>query len=259
MTFQTIPESEYFALDALSASGLKLLSDCPAKYRYAMDHPTAPTSAMAMGTATHSLVLEPEKQSVIICDNGRTTKAFAALQDENPSKLVVTGKEHEIAYAMANALRGNPYVRELLKSGKPEQTATYRNGVFMKARFDWVCVVRDLIVDIKTTADASPEGFGKQLFNLKYHWQAYWYTHLYELVTGRKATFIIACVENKAPYLTAVYQVPQEVISYAAQQVLPIIELYKECVVLNDWPGYDACITAFEIPAWINIEMEYTT
>ncbi|MGL4648256.1 MAG: hypothetical protein ACRC1H_02510, partial [Caldilineaceae bacterium] len=52
-----MPLDEYLAIDALSASGLKLLSRSP--WHYANRVETAATPAMLRGTLAHAAVLEP--------------------------------------------------------------------------------------------------------------------------------------------------------------------------------------------------------
>ena len=54
-------ENNYFKLEALSASGAKLLARSPAHYKAAMEMSRTPTPAQIFGTVVHSMVLEPHK------------------------------------------------------------------------------------------------------------------------------------------------------------------------------------------------------
>ena len=54
-------QNDYFDIEALSASGAKLMLKSPAHYRYWKDNPKDPTPAMTFGTIVHALVLEPHR------------------------------------------------------------------------------------------------------------------------------------------------------------------------------------------------------
>lgn len=56
----------YHQIDALSASALKLLSKSPRHLWLSRQQPVEPTPAMILGTATHTLVFEPEKVDTIL-------------------------------------------------------------------------------------------------------------------------------------------------------------------------------------------------
>ncbi len=58
--FSGMSEEDYFALHAVSNSRLQPLLKSPAHCKYAMDHPSEPTSAMILGSAVDTLVFSPE-------------------------------------------------------------------------------------------------------------------------------------------------------------------------------------------------------
>ena len=54
-------DTDYFRLEALSASGAKLIAKSPLHYRAAMDTPKSSTPAQVFGTVVHAMILEPHK------------------------------------------------------------------------------------------------------------------------------------------------------------------------------------------------------
>ena len=52
---------EYHSSGYLGKSKLMKILDCPAKFKYALEHPPKPTPTLEFGTAVHMAVLEPEK------------------------------------------------------------------------------------------------------------------------------------------------------------------------------------------------------
>ena len=69
----------------------------------------------------------------------------------------------------------------------------------------------DIIVDVKTTEDASPEEFSRSLAKWRYHVQAPFYMDGIELATGRRPKgFVFLVVEKKPPYAVAAYTLDPE-------------------------------------------------
>ena len=62
-----------------------------------------------------------------------------------------------------------------------------------------------MVVDLKSTIDASARGFAKSVRTYGYAFQCAWYLEEGLQPNGEKPTeFIFLAVEKKAPYLTAV-------------------------------------------------------
>ena len=59
--YYQMPFEEYAAVPALNGSSLLHLRRSPMKYKHELDNPTPPSPAMILGTATHRLILEPDR------------------------------------------------------------------------------------------------------------------------------------------------------------------------------------------------------
>jgi exodeoxyribonuclease VIII len=264
MKLTTIPAHEYHAIDALSASGLKLLAKSPAHYQNNKIYERLDTAAFKRGRALHSLVLEPELKEVSALDEDALAAEYeaekgkpcstlastsiykaaeAGFKQQYPNAILLRQGEYEALKQRAETVRNHPDVKELFKTGMAEQSLIVENdGIKLKCRFDWVCTKRHIIVDLKATEEASPDSFARQSDRYNYHWQAHWYTYLYRIVFKAIPQFYFVCSENRVPYELAVYKVQNglgSVIDLAAKETAPLVEKYKECLKSGVWHGYE--------------------
>lgn len=244
---------------AISASGLKLFARSPAHYYAAYLDPNRPqrqpTAAMKLGTATHCAILEPERfnSEYVAMPEGIDRRTMAGKQAY--ADLLASGAEILAADDMASVMnmacsfRDNDISRALFdRSHKVEQSifATI-NGVACKCRPDFITDDGLLVMDAKTTKDASPEEFGRSAWNLGYHIQAAFYRRVIHAATGTTPDFIFGCVESEAPHLVAFYSVPTYLLEYADGIIDMLLDRYAECKAADLWPGYVAEIEMQEL------------
>ena len=242
---------EYHAdTSAISASGLKLFLRSPAHYYAAYLDPNRverqPTPAMRIGTATHCAILEPSRfndEYAVIPDSidRRTKEGKQAYAD-----LLATGAEPVTSDDMARimnmacAFRDNTIARALFEIPHHVEQSVFAtiNNVACKCRPDFMTDDRLLVMDVKTTSDASPEGFGKSAWNLGYHIQAAFYRRVISEATGTTPGFIFGCVESEQPHLAAFYSTPTYLLEYADKLIDDALERFAECKKSGIWPGY---------------------
>ena len=242
---------EYHAdTSAISASGLKLFLRSPAHYYAAYLDPNRverqPTLAMRIGTATHCAILEPSRfndEYAVIPDSiDRRTKegkqAYADLLATGAE--LVTSDDMARIMNMACAFRDNTIARALFEMPHQVEQSIFAtiNGVACKCRPDFMTTDGLLVMDVKTTSDASPEGFGKSAWNLGYHIQAAFYRRVISEATGTTPDFIFGCVESEQPHLVAFYSTPPYLLEYADKLIDDALERFAECKKSGIWPGY---------------------
>lgn len=109
----------------------------------------------------------------------------------------------------------------------------------------------NIIVDIKTTADAEPKAFSKQIANLNYHLSAAFYLDGVTAVTGEKYDkFIIIAVEKEPPYGVSVHLLDEGTIDAGRFLYKKALKKLKECKDKDEWQGYPDEILSTAIPAW---------
>ena len=258
---QNVRFADYLAIEAISAHGLMQIERSPAHYRHNITSPRAPTPAQALGTAAHLAILEPDSFSAhakVAPNVDRRTKAgkladqeFRDSVSEDPDALVLTEEQHSLVRGMREAVMAQPYAAALLADGKAETTLLYgREGVRCKARPDWICAGHDVIVDLKTAADASYAGFRRAAGNWSYHLQGSWYLDAVERCGLGKRRFIFLVVESEPPHGVAMYEADDVALNAGRIRSERALALYAECMATGDWPSYPIEIQTLELPNW---------
>ena len=257
----------YHAHPAVSKSHLDLIARSPLHYWSRYIDPNRvipePTPAMRLGTALHTHVLELSRwdQEIAVapaCD--RRTKAgkeaFAAFEASSTGKTVITADDAEQVMAMGRAIMRHPAAAMLLGlPGKAETTHMWTDaatGLECKCRPDWLTDDGAIVVDLKTTKDASPRGFRQSVAGYAYHKQAAWYLHGLEQATGKRPDqFIFICVESSAPFATAVYAADAEMIERGHEHAMRDLGKLAQCKAAGTWPSYSDQIEMISLPAWM--------
>ena len=108
-----------------------------------------------------------------------------------------------------------------------------------------------ICVDIKTTDDASPEGFSKSCANYGYHIQAAFYLEGLTRITGEQHdTFVFIAVEKTPPYGIGVYYASHDFIAKGRELMGKALDIYSECLKTNLWPCYSAEAKELNLPRW---------
>jgi len=252
-----MPAADYHKIEALSASGAKMLLRSAAHYIASKQEQREPSAAMQLGTLVHSMVLEPDTVGRLYAAapkfDRRTTegKARAAeFEAASGGKTVVDMDTFQKAQRMADAVRQHPVASKLFVGGHAEVTLQWEQyGVPCKARLDYWHPDHE-IVDLKTAQDASPEGFAKAVGNFRYHIQA---AHYLEGVSHSHVTgpFKFVVVESEAPFAVAVYTLSLGSLS-AGRMWLPVaadaFRLTKGGA--GNWLGYSTDVLELEVPKW---------
>lgn len=260
--------ADYHRHWAVSKSGLDQIAKSPLHYWARFLDPDRvwpePTPAMRLGTALHTHVLELSKWDDQIAvapgDINRRTKEgreqWAAFEAAAKRKTVITADDAQQVMAMGRAALGHPAAAMLLGlPGKAETTHMWTDagtGLECKCRPDWLTDDGSIVVDLKTTKNASIQGFKRSVADYRYHVQAAWYLHGLEQATGRRPDqFIFICVESSAPYACAVYAADAEMIERGHDQAMRDLAKLAVCKAADHWPSYSDQIETISLPGWM--------
>lgn len=264
-------EKEYRSSEGISRSQLWRLTESPEKFKYYEEHPQEPTPALVFGQFVHKATLEPEtvfEEFAIAPNIDRRTKAgkeeYAAFMAQADGKTIISQDDYQTAMEMIEAQAKAPFVLQLLKGEheKPYWWTDELTGEKCKVRLDCITEVEGfgaVIVDYKTTADASTEAFMRQAVNYGYDFQAAMYLEGLEKSTGVKAKFVFIAQEKTAPYSINVMQADPLFIKRGADRFRELIGIYHDCKESGNWYGYmgryDA-VNNLSLPAWLAKEVE---
>lgn len=272
----------------ISASALKKLKVSPAHYKE--EEEVKDSEDLLFGSAYHSYMLEPKKfeeeyyifNDHDICEKltgegfqkPRATKAYKEWEESQmrvmADKKVITKDVFDRLQAMREKLMRHPYAKMLLSNGFNEQgymgeIDTEAGMIKVKFKPDHVNENKKIIVDLKTTVDASKDGFPKKAGELSYHIQAALYADLMEKVSGdnRPYSFFFIAQEKKAPYAFNLFESSPQFISQGRFEYEMLLQMYKFCLDNGTWPGYQIwCenkygILELKLPAWAIKDLTY--
>lgn len=256
---RNMPAATYHGIEAMSASGAKKMLRSPQHYLLARTTPSVPSPAMLFGTAVHAGVLEPDTfdDAVVVApevnkrskDGKAELEAFAAA---NAGKVVLSPEDFDRATNCIEAVRRHPAAAQLLDGGEREVSLLWHDGKYKvpcKSRFD--AMNHGGVIDLKTTRDASPEGFGKEIANYLYHLQAAFYCSAAEHVLDASPKFFaFIAVESEAPFAVACYVLPSNAILAGAHLADIALGRYADALAAGEWPGYPEEISVIKLPSW---------
>ena len=269
-----VPElanADYHAHKAIGSSGIKLIINKSPRHYWAQyiapDRLRKPsTAAQAFGTAWHCAIFEPERfneeYAQVPLGLDRRTKEGKALWAE----IEASGKT-ALAYdafqdiAMMVKLAGiDDEVAKIFKleTGIAEHSmfcTDKETGVHLKIRPDFAVLPcaefpNGLIVDGKTCGDASPAGFGCNMWNTDMALQAALYVDVFQQVIGTQQPpeFRWLAQETEVPFAHAMYSATDDLIEYGRKMYSNALPLIAECQSTDIWPGYKN--GTIQIPAY---------
>lgn len=254
-----MPAEDYHREEALSASGAKKILRSPRHFRTWRDEPSRASDAMDFGSAVHCGVLEPdtiEERIVRAPDINKRTKdgkaEWVLFQSQNCGKIILSGEDYARAIACVESVRSHPAARRLLDGAEVEVSLFWRDGLYKtpsKARYDiWS---HGGITDLKTTVDASPDGFGRQIASYLYHVQgAHYWSGAEHAMHVSPQFFAFIAVESEAPHAVGVYTLPKEALMAGARLMDEAHARYKRASEAGQWPGYGDTIQPIQLPRW---------
>lgn len=362
--YEGISNAEYHGGEGVSKSGLDLIRRSPMHFKAVRmaANDNEPTPAQAIGTAAHSIILEPKEfakeyclglrpQDVPDAIMGRDT-LVAMVEKLNEGRLpkLVTGgsKAEQVERIIENTdgwgtreeLEGmkGAELKALIEKANEARTGLLSTGgsipeladllrangmpvkLWSEAQAEWsannsqrkvlsqeqfeqlrgmqaavmahpaarffLTKAENVVVDLKTTEDASLEGFSKSIANWGYDVQhpyyldglrlaleqsdsvppsvgtaelsAYWNDPVTGVLCrcrpdfwrGQPDYFVFVAVEKKAPYAVGVYVLDADSVASGRAQYLDALNIYAKCLANDNWPGYGDKVQTISVPAW---------
>lgn len=258
--FIKIPAHEYHTRSEISASMIKSFDRaCPLKW--ALEQQTVKSSeAMAFGSAAHCALLEPELFDLEYavaprCD--RRTKDGKALWADflalSEGKTVLTEEQGALCFEMASAVRNHPVASKLLEHCNIRESAIFweREGVKKRALFDAANDISGIIVDYKTTDDASPAGFIAACRKYGYHLQDGHYREAIE-TNGLSAQMFFIMQEKQNPQVIGVYSIDGFQAKELSNKAHAIAAKIQDCFDSGVFAGYtDLDSQTIELPNYL--------
>ena len=244
---------------SISSTGLRELLEpgCPAQFKHDRDNPRPAKKEFDLGHAAHALILGDGPPLEVVEGARWDTTAAKTKVKQLRAKGIVPLTEHEMeqVQAMADAIRRHPHAGPLFTPGNgiPERSIFWTHketGVRVRVRPDWLIVRPDVtvVVDLKTTTDASPAAISKAIATYSYHQQGALYLDgVYAAgLAPEGARFLFVFQSKRAPYLVTVRELADQDQDIGRARNERALRIYADCFANDEWPDWTGPVT--EIP-----------
>lgn len=258
--------ASYHQWGYLNATRLKEMDRSPLHARYETLHPKEPTKAMDEGQGLHLAVLERERfesEFVIPPDVGDRRfaepkakwKAFLEQVDER-KQTILDPKQYSTITGMADAVLAHRLAQRVIGSKGYNEAALVwddmATNLRCRAKIDLLRMLggTPTAVDIKSTTDASPGAFAREVIRRGYHIQAGHYTRGLDQHFSASHHWIWLAVEKAPPHAIAVYELDLDDLRWCQKRATELAHQWAACEKTNDWPGYTPELRLLALPAW---------
>ncbi len=258
-----VPDSVYHAdKRTLSSSEARRVLESPSRYRWEKDHERPYNAAFEVGHAAHTMLLGAGSDWVIVEEASWRSKAAREARDQalRDGKNPVLRSDFDVVKAMADRMLEHPLCGRLFtRDDAYPELSMYWDGdglggpVPCRARPDLTVGedVPEVLVDYKTTADASPDGFAKSVARYGYHMQQEWYRDACEALYGARPGFVFVVQEKAPPYDVGVYTLDDTAAELGRRMNSVARGVWEWCVRHGSWPSpFKPEPVTVSLPAW---------
>lgn len=257
----TLSNTEYHARPEISSSDVKMVASKSLAHWKSKVYKSS--GAFALGSAVHALVLEPEKNLVLRGPEDRRGNKWkeASLAADLDGKILLTESDFDLAERIAESTRAHPVVARYLIDKTFIAEASFFatdpvTGVEIKCRPDGYLSHPGIVFDVKTTRDASPEGFPRELRNYGYDLQAAFYLRCLRAAGHEAKAFIFVSVEKEAPYAVGLHELSEPYLKAADLRVTQTLEKISKAEASGDYTTGWPLINPIDLPRWQTDEPE---
>lgn len=183
---------------------------------------------------------------------------------------VLSASDLDTVQRMAGIARSLPISRmlfdQLADLGRAEVSILDTDpatGVPIKIRPDYLvepCAQfpHGLIVDGKSTTDASQSGFGRAVWTYDYGLQAALYSAVMQRAfgTSERPAFVWLAQEKTKPHAAQYFCAGDNLLAYWDARIAEMMPRVAECMSTGRWPGYPETVETLALPAWAERQIE---
>lgn len=255
-----VPFDEYQRWDAVNNSFLwELSTKSPAHAKHNKENPKPPTPALKYGHGLHALALEPEtfKQKYIIAPPcKRNTKAGKDIWEHFlkgvNGREIIASNDYGSMLRLDNAMKSQR-IHRYIEQGRSEVSIVWKDkksGLLCKARPDYVHERHAIIINLKSTIDASKERFSRDIYRYGYYQGASFYCDGWRTLTENMPAYVFLAYEKTPPHLIVAYELASKDIIAGRLAYRKALKIYKECLKTDTWPGYPDEVQMISMPDW---------
>ena len=258
-TSEQMSNEEYHATDAISSSAVKTVHGKSLAHWKARSNFTA-TTAMAIGTCVHDMVLE-DGQGVMRGPADRRGNAWkdAFADAEAGGKLLLTAGDYDLARNVADSVLFHP-VGQIMAGNDTVNEASFfatdpETGLELKCRPDSFHKWNATVYDIKTCQSSLPRDVARDTNTYSYALQCAFYLKVLRLAGYEANRFSFVFVEKTAPYAVNVSELSDDFLQYAEREVDATLMKIAQASLVNRFDtGYSERVNTLELPRWLQAD-----
>lgn len=249
--YPSITNEDYHGADGLSSTKIKALLN-PHQYYYEYVVGLQKQSrALDFGTAFHEKVLEPDlfEKKYISADeipkfDGRTKEGKILKKEwekKHGHKITLSNDDLVKLNYMHDELSSHDNFYDKIVNGKKEVGCFWEeeiNGEKILCKFKADSITEDgILVDLKTTTNASYDKFSFAIYDYGYYISAAWYSRGYEKVFGEKPKgFVFAACQKVVPFSSNLYELDETNIETGWNVCIKSLNNYLTCLKTGEYP-----------------------
>lgn len=242
--------AEYQSWPEISKHGLDLINRAPAVYKYGK-RPDSDSPVFRWGRLAHTAILEPHTLNVVSEEIDRRTKAgkerYAEIQASGAD--LVSPEEFAQLTAMRSAFEAHSVSGKLEIEDVELSCLARLFGCDVRCRPDAV-TAGGLIVDLKTTQNASERAFTSDAWKYRYHVQAAFYVDVLRACNVDVEGFLFVAIEKESPYLVQCFRASEQFLERGRREYQEDLATYRECLDSGNWPGLSEDVVTLNLPSW---------
>lgn len=216
-------------------------------------------SRFDIGSAAHMMLLEKrsDKMTVVNADDWRTKVAKEARDEAWASGRIPILSRHfdkvSEMVACAQIYIATTELAGVFGNGQSEASIRWQEGnSWCRARLDLLSEVFNVILDYKTTENAEPEAFIRQIGRMDYDLQAEFYVRGINAQEAgyKEPVFVFLAQEISPPYSCSLVSLANSYRAIGQKKVEKALALWEECMTTNCWPAYSARVAYAEPRPW---------
>ena len=222
---------------------------------------------------------KPELVDRLLTEGGvHPSKIMLAMQTAHEAtmagRIAIPARDYKNMLRMLQAVDASSEAGPLLRGADTEQSFFWLdNGdcscpdkdgvlepVLRKCRTDAISTDGQFVLDLKSTDDVSPAGFGRTIANFGYHVSAAWYLDILAGLYGKDAPqgFAFIAAQKTRPFDVAVHYLTDRQIYLGRLIYQKHLRRLTRCLATGHWPGVaDGQFIEAAIPEWEMRQIEY--
>lgn len=268
-----ISSDEYHGADCISHSKLETFRSRPALYKRTFIDRTIlreTSPAMALGSALHCSVLEPEHFTARYAHrpegiDRRTKEGKAQWSDFvalNAGKTIIDADQALACKAMTASIAAHPEAMQLLAAGEAEvswRASLSALPIPAQCRTDWFnaagCELSGgapYVADVKTCDSLSDgfRGFERSAISYGYHRQAGFYMPLLQDAGVDCWSFFFIAVESSEPFGCEVFRLSSDALQAGINETASDLAQLARCYKSGEWPSARAGVQTLALPSY---------